>query len=232
MNKKIIFTLLISVFLLACTKQLQIPLELIDDDLIVLSDTDYKTDGNRFLSQQIEESSEIYQFFKIHSAPAAYKIVGSYIGPIKLYLFYPKYNQAFLAISNHKQTITKWEIVPASPEVWDMYKDELIAFDDQYYPVFLVWDTEINFKNPVILNDSKNQSFRQKVQSEKKSYGKTVTYTNKEAIRFKDGLAEKTFDGHLIHRVKVASERLEDIANWYTGNIKMPKKMQILTESI
>lgn len=219
MTKRILLLLIISLTLTSCVKQIDIPIELIDYDIIHLSDTDTLTPGNKFLSSHIEKSSELYQFMKLHGAPAAYSLQGSYFGQVKMFLYYPNLEATFEAISKHKQTIVLWRIKPGSSELYESRKDEFLDIDySNYYPVFNLWNTKFQFKDPVVtINDFqkkpiKFKSFRAKTEAD------VVTYTNKHASRFSNDLAERANNGDLRHRVKQESASLESLSSWYTGS--------------
>ena len=169
------------------------------------------------MASQIEQSSELYNFFKLNGAPQAFRLRTPIFGDLRLELYYPERQVVYSSSGKKKQAFFIWEEPKPDEGLWNLAAVDLIDHKS-IVPVFTVWDTEMRFAYYPELRSSAGKIARSESALEFYRDTNIKTYTNSDASRFSQGLAEKNTQGDILHRVKTQSENLMEVSEWYTGS--------------
>lgn len=203
-----------------------------------LSTTNPYLGANLFLSQELERSNYLYNFFKGRGAPTAIEIIEESYKPTKILLFYPAQKEVYVAdlLSKDKIEVRQWVVRgPYQIERQDYKNLARMESAMNGEPVFVIWGKQHRFR---FNRDNKNVSRvltplpppiptprpkppAKKVLKKPEDVDASVrdfrplTY-DQQAIQMSKGFAERADNGDVLHTVR-EGETLKKIGKWYAG---------------
>ncbi len=213
--------------------------------MIPVSPTNAYVGSNLFLSQQMENSPELYHFIESRGAPHAIRVNERPNRNPELIMYYPREDALYIAELSASRSMYNW--IARGPHKIPRYESATLSqpsFDVKGEPLLALFDREIRFppkypqtslktvaipKLPEIKPPPKpaRHITRAKPAPKKSEPPKAPTQPvykplnmDQMAIQMSQGFAERDKNGDLIHTVKSDAEKIEDIAKWYTGDVK------------
>lgn len=234
------------IFCAACATEVKNYPTLVNAGILSLSTTDPYLGANLFLSQELERSTNLFNFFKTRGAPAAIEIVEKGFKPTHIILYYPGQRQAYAADLFKSSARREWIIRgPFAIERQDFRAITRLEAAMTGEPVFLMWGKDYRFRfhqkptqaarvlrPEVALIPTPQPAPPRKppakvLKPDAASAGPQPTPTipadapltfDQQALLAAKQFAETAPSGDLIHTVKGPAQDLEKIVEWYTGS--------------
>jgi hypothetical protein len=238
--------LLILISTLGCSNTQDSYGSLRNQGVLPLSQDNAYLGSNLFLAQEFEKSTHLFNFLKGRGAPNAIELKESGFGKAQLKLFYPQQKEFYIADLISSETTYQWIVRGPFRIERHLYRDLAGLFDQGVSePQFTFNGKPFRFKPTAeeILLAAKlavtpmpRVTSKPKIKSGKTSITtkladaaltplptlaptpfKPLTY-DQQAIAMAQGFAERAANGDVVHTVKVETETIEQIAQWYTGS--------------
>ena len=235
-----------SLILYSCSSGLKSYETLINQGILPISPGNAYLGTNLFLGSETSKSRILREFLRSRGAPGAIEIIEGRFKTTRLSLFYPRQFQVYMADLTSSKNTYEWIIRgPYNMDREDFRKLQAVEKTNYESAPFIVdgqierfvkeIPTPVPTPIPTLQPTNKPTPPKKKVKRETKvalsetapaipTQGIAVIpsgpglNSDQQAIRVSKGLTELTPEGDILHKVGNASETLETIAKWYTGD--------------
>jgi len=216
---------------------------LANQGILPLSSTNAYLGSNLFLANEAQRSPYLYNFLKGRGGPTAIEIIEPQFGPARILMFYPREKEVYAADIVERDVSRQWIIRgPYGIQRKDYRKIGSLETAFNSEPIFFIRGKHERFRvqpevretphvilQPIIPAAKPTAVAKKKVQKKgtdtgiisKKGSAPTEfrpLNSDQQAIQMSQGFAERASNGDVIHTVKVNTETLTTIAEWYTGS--------------
>lgn len=227
-----------------CSYNRPMPQGLVNEGILPLSARNPYVGANYFISREMDRSKFLRNFIQSNGAPSAIELTGDGIDPTKLYMFYPRTEELYIATSDDTAPSYQWVIRgPYRIERHSYRRVRQIQSELYGEPVLLSYGREKRFNayipkppdktsftpeippTPVPTPKPKRKPVKKKAEPKDEFNIMKLpdTFkplnTDQQALRIAQGYAERSSNGDLIHTVKFDGETIQKIAKWYTQSV-------------
>lgn len=221
---------------------------LVNQGILPLSTTNPYVGANLFLARELEQSANLYNFFKGRGAPTAIELTQGTVSAPHIIMYYPREREVYAADLLASRQRYEWIIRgPYQIERVDFRQLMSIEASMNAEPEFLIYGKPYRFRfhhekkrektfkptlppTPYPTPKPKPRKIIKKApKKEKKTEVEDVDFSklnfDQRAILLSQGFAERASNGDIIHTVKGEHETIEALARWYTKDAGAAKQI-------